>query len=277
MRNLIEQITEVMQNAHSVNLSSYDGGFLQDTIRLRQTAAKIPSIEAYLEYLTENAEEREAFSISLSVTYSEFFRNPLTFGILEQCILPWIIEDHRQSNREIRVWSAGCAAGQEAWSVAILLDELIRKQRDPLPFRIFATDISQSELDRAQFGEYHYSMMGNMRMRHVEEYTTKHGDCYTLIDQIMEHVEFSLYDLLDDDTNSPPSSIYGDFDLIFCSNVMLYYGHKQQALILRKLRKCMVANGYLITDSTERRMVEDAGGFLPVSPAAPVFYRVRKK
>jgi len=93
------------------------------------------------------------FYCSLCVSYCEFFRNPLTFALLEQSILPGLIaEKERAAQRRIRVRAAGCAAGQEPYSIAILLDELTAARGNTVSFRVFATGNSETELAAAPEG-----------------------------------------------------------------------------------------------------------------------------
>ena len=89
----------------------------------------------------------------------------------------------------------------------------------------------------------------------------------------MDRVEFTVYDLLDEKTVCPPESIFGDFDLVYCSNVLLYYRPEVQALILGKVRRCLAPGGYLITDETEGRIVDGVGGFCRAAPGVAIFMK----
>jgi chemotaxis protein methyltransferase CheR len=106
--------------SHGVDLTPFDAKFLAKTLDKR-AAASVETAEAYGERLAQDFSEAEALLQSLHIGYSEFFRNGLAFALLERLILPGLLEAKEKSGRgEIRVWSAGCATGQEAWSLAIL-------------------------------------------------------------------------------------------------------------------------------------------------------------
>jgi chemotaxis methyl-accepting protein methylase len=106
---------------------------------------------------------------SLNNTFSEFFRNTLTFAYLEQIVLPGIIErKKREKHREIRIWSAACASGQEPYSIAILIDELIRVQNANLSCHIFATDINPSEITVAKKGDLSRDIIGKSEYEPVK-------------------------------------------------------------------------------------------------------------
>lgn len=256
------------------DISRYDAAFLAKSLEKRLAAAGCDSTQAYLDRLAADPDEAEAFYRSLNITHSEFFRNPLTFAFLEKLVLPRLIEEQRRAGRpEVRVWSAACAAGQEAYSVAILLDELAARRGAWPSVRIFASDIAADELAVARAGVYNVAALQNVRLRHLHACFTGQGDTWALLPRIRERVDFSVYDLLDPRLTCPPASIYGDFDLILCCNVLMYYGPQARRFILDKLRGCLAPAGYLATGEAERTIVEQAGGFDPVAPPVAVFQK----
>ena len=270
----MDEIIETLRRTRGLDVSCYDASFLEKVIEQRRKAAAEETRSAYLERLAEDGAEAAAFSRSLRVTYSEFFRNPLALALLEQLILPGLAEQKDSSGRgEIRVWSAGCAAGQEAWSVAILLEELTTARDQPRAYRIFATDLSEPDLASARSGVYTAAAVGNVRLRHLDGCFSRQGESFAIVPRIRARVDFSLYDLLDASTACPPVSIYGDFDLVLCSNVLLYYSPETQRRILDKVQRSLAPGGYLVTGETERQIVERAGGFRAVAPPATVFRR----
>ena len=273
-RELLEAVIAVMGQTHGRDVSIYNESFLAKSLEKRRQAAACATPTTYLQFLAEDAAEAEAFQRSLRVIYSEFFRNPLAFALLEQLILPGLIEGKVRSQGEIRIWSAGCAAGQEAWSVAMLLDELAAAGARPVPFRIFATDLSETDLDLARCGVYSTAAVGNVRLRHLHSCFSRQGDTYAIAARLKERVDFSLYDLLDGGTTCPPECIYGNFDLVLCSNVLLYYRPEVLRFMLNKLRRSLAPGGYLITGEAERQMVSSVDGFRAVAAHASVFRRV---
>lgn len=268
----LDEIMATLRRRQGLDISCYDRSFLEKSIENRRKAAVGETPATYLERLAEDDVEAEAFSRSLGITYSEFFRDPFVFALLEQRILPGLVAAKEKSGRgEIRVWSAGCAAGQEAWSVAILLEELTAARDPPLAYRIFATDLSEPDLALARSGVYNATAVGNIRLRHLNRCFSRQGDAFAIAAPIRTRVDFSLYDLLDASTVCPPVSIYGGFDLVFCCNVLLYYCPETQHLILDKIQRSLAPGGYLLTGETERQIVGSAGGFYAVASPANVF------
>lgn len=270
--NLHEQILEALRQSYGWDLSSFDGTFLAKMLEARRTATGTPSVREYLTRLRQDRHEAEELHQSLHIAHSEFFRNPLAFALLEELILPQLAAG-KGGQTEIRVWSAGCAAGQEAYSVAILLDELAASRKNPVLFRIFATDRSRTELTTAQLGTYRRESLHNVRLKHVDGCFSRRDDTFTIVSRIRQRVDFSWHDLLGERCGSPPASIYGDFDLILCSNLLYYYQAGIQQLILSKLHQALTPRGYLVTGETEKAAVNLAGGFHALAPPAPVFQK----
>lgn len=271
---MLDKVVDLVRRAHGLDLYPFDETFLAKSLAKRQTATATETVEAYVARLAHDFSEVESLLHSLHIVYSEFFRNALAFALLEQLILPTLLAATEKSDRaEIRVWSAGCATGQEAWSVAILLEELTKTRDHPLSYRIIATDLSEPVLALAYIGVYSPEAVGNVRSRHLHEYFSRQGESFAIAPRLRERVVFSAYDLLDEGTSCPPESIFGDFDLVLCSNVLLYYRPQVQHLVLNKVRRSLGLGGYLITDETERQVVERSGGFRPVVPPAAVYVK----
>jgi chemotaxis methyl-accepting protein methylase len=268
MNDDLHQIVKTMSVMHGKNISRYDESFLLKSLEKRMAETSNPTIADYCRYLSKEEWEAEEFYRSLNITYSEFFRNPLTVAVLEQRVLPRLIDEKQESGTaEIRVWSAGCAAGQEAYSVACLLDELLAARKTSLSYRIFATDISEKCLALARRGVYDAAAVQNVRLKHLKSCFESHNGVYSIAGRIKERIEFSFYDLLDERSTSPPGSIYGDFDLVFCSNLLFYYTPTIQQFILNKVCHSLSYGGYFVTGEAERGIVEatNLGEIFPMS------------
>ena len=268
----LEGFIRGMMSGQGLDISMYDESFLYASIRKRVVETGRRDVADYGAYLMENRAEADGFYRALCVGHSEFFRNPLTFAMLEQRILPTLMAEKKQAGHgEIRIWSAGCAAGQEAWSVAMLLEELGGAGEPPVPYRIFATDRSASELAVARGGVYSAEAVGNVRSRHLHDYFSPQGESFEVAARLRERVDFSCYDLLDAGSSSPDASIYGDFDLILCCNLLFYYRPEIRQQILGKLCRVLLPGGYFVTGEVERDTVTPQNDLRPVAMSAPVF------
>lgn len=254
----IEKYVNFMKEKHAVDISMFETSFLEKIIQTRMNALAIETKEDYYLILESAPGESDEIMHYLSNPFSEFFRNPLTFSCLEQTILPALIHQKRLDNaKDIRIWSAACASGQEAYSMAIIFDELADSFKAAMDCHIFATDINQDELDKARRGVYPTASVNKVSLKRINTYFTQKGEQYIVAPHLGKYIDFSIFDLLSGQYNCPPASIYGNFDLIFCTNLLFYYKPSYQQRIFDKVGKCLAPGGYLITGETEGEIAKE--------------------
>ncbi len=272
MNNELNGIEQFVETVYGLDISKYDHSFLRRALEKRLTITQKSTISDYIHYLSINADEAVRLFQSLNNTYTEFFRNPLTFAQLEQWILPQLMEENT-ANEELRIWSAGCSSGQEAYSVAMLIENINSNKQKKVRYRIIATDISESVLLEAKKGEYSENDIQRIRVQDLKRYFVKSGKLYTISDSLKRHVNFSNYNLLDNLSFFPQESIYGDFNLVVCSNMLFYYKLNHQKSIVKKLINSLDKHGYLITGDAEKHIVEKFSELFIVAPPSPIFKR----
>lgn len=257
---LLQLITIVETQYPDSYISMYDETFVQKSLVKRIHETGCESYEAYEKLISVNTPELTCFIESLHNSYSEFFRNPLTFSVMEQIILPSLIHTKKSDKpKEIRIWSAACAAGQEAYSLAMLLEEM--KNGDTLKFsyRLFATDQSEVQVKKSQKGQYAAEELNNVSLKRVKQWFGKQGQSYSINQELKQSIDFSVFDLFSRQHSSPPASIFGDFDLLFCANLLFYYKKEYREVILKKIDHCLAKGGFLITGETEREILISYG------------------
>ncbi len=253
----IAELTDLMKHIHQIDISLFDESFLEKSVYNRISILELDSVDAYITRLASDANEACVLNESLHNNYSEFFRNQLTFAYLEQVIIPRLFEKKKNRNeKEIRVWSSACAAGQEPYSLAILFDEYIKKRKSNIRYRIFATDVCPKEIDLAENGVYQSASVDKVTHRRIQDYFIQEGNNFCIHPEIRENIDFSIFDLLSDQRICPPASIFGNFDLIFCSNVLFYYKPEHRKLILEKFNNCQCPDAYLVTGEAERDILK---------------------
>jgi len=269
MKKNNKTIANILLQLEDVDISKYDDSFLENALKKRMTESHCNSEMVYYDYLQQSHIEAQEYIRSLSVCYSEFFRNSLTFAVLERIVLPGIIFSKKKNNQhEVRIWSAACAAGQETYSIAMLLNEFANNNE--IKFRIFATDQSEEQIEYAQKGVYKFSELSYLSVNRLTNWFTKEGDSYSVKPELKEQIEFSTFDLFNKDLSSPPTSIFGDFDLIFCANLLFYYKPEFQEEILKKIKNYLSKDGLLVTGETEREIVMQHH-FKEVYPSSAIF------
>jgi len=273
MGRIVEQIRMLMLNRLNKDISMFDNAFILQSIQERSRVLCLENINDYPYYFERNQSETEKFESLLNNTFTQFFRDTLDFSFLEKFIIPELIK-RKSGKGEIRIWSAGCSTGQEAYSLAILIHEQLNLN-DECRFRILATDYSPSVLEVAKKGIYTRDSIQNVKLKFIDKYFEKVGDNYALSSSIKDSVVFSLYDLLDENSSNPPDSIYGDFDIIMCSNVMFYYNSEAREFMLTKFKKALANQGYLITGDAENTFVKGTFGLSQFNNISSIYQKTK--
>ncbi len=253
------------------DIARYDDHFLRTTIQKRFEATHCRQAGDYPDLLLNNAGEAGLLSVSLQISYSEFFRNSLTYSVLERIILPELVHKMKNNKRkEIRIWSSACAGGQEAYSLAMLLEELKNEGGSHFDYRIFATDQNEQLLNEARKGYFSESLLNNVNVRRTKQWFTKKGDTYSVKQELKNNINFSVFDLFNNQYSCPPASIFGDFDLVVCANLLFYYKTDYRRAIIGKAGNCLSKGGFLVTGETERQILTDYG-YNEVYPQSAIF------
>jgi len=277
MKEEFHNSTRKFFEAQGFDVSRYDDTFLNKSLQNRIDENQCETAGAYFTLLKENEYEAEIFKKSLINNYTEFFRNPITFAFLERIVLPAIFRRKKDTdNKEIRIWSAACSAGQEAYSLAMLLEELKNGKDGKLNYRIFATDRYESQVNEARKGIYSGAALNNLSMKRVKQWFTSHSDIYTVKPELKEHIDFSVFDLFSENLIAPAASIFGDFDVVICANLLFYYKPKYQRVIIEKTGKCMANNAYLVVGEAERDILIKHNYF-EVFPQSAIFQKMKVK
>lgn len=259
---------------NSVDISKYDERFLNKTLQKRFEEIHCANAGNYLEVIQHNTAEVSSFLHSLQIAYTEFFRNSLSYAVLEQIILPTLIQKKKELKRkEIRVWSAACSGGQESYSLAMLMEELKNGDAEKFSYRIFATDQNEALVNEARKGHYTGNALNNLSLKRVNQWFTKKSDTYSVKQELKNNIDFSVFDLFSEQFSCPPASIFGEFDIVMCANLLFYYKDEYRQAILEKTGNCMAAGGYLVTGETERQILSDHN-YTEAFPQSAIF---RKK
>ncbi len=271
MKEPNQKVREILFDLQGIDVSIYDEVFLNKSIETRMRETSCQTIDSYLNILRTDSTEFHRFEQSLQINFSTFFRNPLTFSVLEKIILPALdLKIRNKLKNEIRIWSAACAGGQEVYSLAMLINELNDRTEHSLKFRIFATDQSADQVQKASKGLYLSSTLGNLSLSRFNNWFTAEGDFCKVKPVLKSNIEFSVFDLLDSTRAVPPTCIFGDFDLVFLSNLLFYYKPELQHKMLEKAKNAVAKNGFLITGETEREILLK-NNFREIYPQSGIF------
>lgn len=261
---LLQQFVSLIGETTGLQIRLQDRDLLVQKLQKRLQAVGKLTPEAYYQLLAENRDStchpewRELLNL-LTITESYFFRDQGQFSLLREILLPELIDRKRSQGTRywgetrtkptLRLWSAGCATGEEAYSLAILLREAIADWHD-WDIVILGTDINQNTLTIAQRGIYSDWSFRHTEIRLRQTYFRHHRDGWEIRPDIRRLVTFRYGNLVQDPFPSPQSGLY-DFDLILCRNVFIYFDPEAIHRVLHKFYASLVPNGYLMTGHTE--------------------------
>lgn len=220
-------------------------------IRRRLPLCNLDSLEAYADYLSENRDETLQLYEDLLITVTEFFRDAEVFSKLADEVIPRLFEGKGPKDT-VRVWSAGCATGEEAYSLAILLEEYASQLKEPPSIIIFASDVHLRALQRAKDGYYPSLLVESLSEARLSRFFSKVNDNYRVKKFLRDKIVFAAHSMLRD----PP---FSRLDLVSCRNVLIYFKRDVQRRLLELFHYSLREGGYLLIGSAES--VEDSEVF----------------
>lgn len=223
------------------DFSHYKHSTLVRRIRKRMRVLRIHDVDRYVEKLDEAA-ELDALSKDLLISVTGFFRDPEAFAALRRTVLPRILE--RGGDEPFRIWVPGCATGEEVYSIAILVRELLDGIADAPEAQIFGTDIDERALATARRGRYPKGIESDLSPARLERFFERKGASYAVTHELRELCLFSPHNLVAD----PP---FARMDLISCRNLMIYLGPQLQAKLVPLFHFALRPGGCLFLGMSE--------------------------
>lgn len=203
----------------------------------------LDDMNAYLAVLREKPEEVQSLVHNLLINVTNFFRDKKAFEALEETVIPQLFEG-KHVNDQIRVWTAGCASGEEAYSLAMLLAEHASTLPDPPKIQIFASDVDEDAIAQAREGRYLEAITTDVSPERLKAFFVKEGAHYRVKKMLREMVLFAPHNILRD----PP---FSRIDLISCRNVLIYLNRETQDRVLQVFHFALKPTGFLFLGSSE--------------------------
>ncbi len=253
----MDAILKLIEDSADLDLSHYKRSSIERSVNRRMHARGIHNLPEYVSLLQTDLQELRALVSDVTVDFSLFFRDEKLFEILKESVLPDVIGQSKMGGeRCVRVWCAGCGAGEEAYSVAILLFEALKGTVGREKLTVFATDVDPTSLAKSREASYSEDSVKNLPPVTRERYFSFDGS-YRVRDFIKDLICFGKHNLISD----PPIS---RIDLLLCRNVLIYLDKEGQCVVLRKLRYAVRPGGYLILGKSESlsRDINDCFGVL---------------
>ncbi|MEN3045717.1 MAG: protein-glutamate O-methyltransferase CheR [Candidatus Hydrothermales bacterium] len=230
----LKQVKELIFEKTGIDLSYYRDNYLERRLRVRMRKNNLNDISLYIEKLENDEEERKKFINEIGINVSYFFRNKSTYDQIKSLVLPDL-----KMRGKIYIWSAGCASGEEPYSVAILM-----KEEGIEGYKIYATDIDNEALEKAKMGIYEPDKLIETPGELIKKYFEKINNKFKISEELKKNINFFFHDI----TKKPPLT---NFDLVLCRNVIIYFVKEKQKLVFENLYLSLKKNGFLILGKTE--------------------------
>jgi len=227
-----------------VDFTLYKRSTIQRRIARRMVLSRVESVESYAKTLRASSGEMDALFNDLLINVTQFFRDKTVFAALQKRILPRLLRARQAEGGDLRIWIAGCATGEEVYSLAIAALETMRSLGIALRVQIFGTDLSETAINVARTGLYPLSISGDIPDERLRRYFTKTEIGYRVNRTVRDLCTFARQNICQD----PP---FSRIDLISCRNVLIYLGPELQRRCIPIFHYALSPNGYLLLGSAE--------------------------
>jgi len=252
---------QIIYERSGITLKEGKEALVSARVGKRMRELNIDNHRSYLDYLMQDDSNGEIVHLIdvISTNVTSFFREAEHFDFLGKFVSNWF----SQGQRRFRFWSGACSSGEEPYSMAITLHEIM-KDRD-VEMRILATDISTRILKKAMEGIYSVKKLKTIPENQIKRYFNRHSDnhdvTYSAKTSLREMIVFSRLNL-----SNPPFPMHGPFDIIFCRNVMIYFDNRIRKNLIDEIYRLLRPGGYLIVGSSES-LAGKIGDFKLVKPS----------
>ncbi|MEM9588012.1 MAG: chemotaxis protein CheB [Planctomycetota bacterium] len=239
----IDAIFQLFRNVYDIDFSSYKDSTVMRRIRRRLAMAHVDTFDQYSEVLQNKPEELHALYSDLLIGVTQFFRDPEIFGFLDSDVLADVLKQ-RNANEAIRVWVAGCATGEEAYSVAIAFQEAMRVSGDSRSLKVFATDVHKRSIEYASRGVFGEEVLKEIGGDLLERYFTERSDGFQIRPEIRQMVVFAPHNVLRD-------APFTDLDFVSCRNMLIYLRPAAQRRAISLFHYGLRVGGVLLLGGSE--------------------------
>lgn len=228
-----KKILALVRTRKNVDFTFYKQTTIRRRILRRMVINKVDSLTEYFEQINENKVEQDILFQDMLIPVTSFFRDEKSFEALCQHVLPEILKE-KSLNNPLRIWIAGCSTGEEAYSIGICLNELLNEQFSHIKIQIFATDLSETAINKARSGIYLKKELQGVSESRLEHFFVKIDGNYQVKKYIRDMFVFAIHNFLKD----PP---FARLDLVTCRNVLIYFENYLQ-------KKAFIAFHYALND-----------------------------
>ncbi|MDA8241015.1 MAG: protein-glutamate O-methyltransferase CheR [Nitrospiraceae bacterium] len=270
----LKSIFEFVNEIRGVDFALYRHATVTRKLELRLSETGSHDYRIYLSYLKSHPDELDKLIRALTIKVSNFFRNPLVYELLFASVLPDLISEFGF----LKIWSLGCAYGEEPYSVAILVRELLRRDRGNFDVKILGTDIDAGAIEKGVLGEFAEGELEEVKKKYLDSCFREvvrqdppvgHESAYWINNEIKSMVKLECADIVMGlEAKKKQGSNY---NLILCRNVLIYMDKVLQQSILRNISDLIPLKGYLVIGESETLPSSGKDEFSQVFPGMKIF------
>ncbi|MDB5231162.1 MAG: chemotaxis protein [Chitinophagaceae bacterium] len=241
--NLLDDIFQMISEFKGHDFQFYKTPTIIRRIGRRMLLGGFQTLSAYVAHLKLDTKELEKLSEDFLINVTQFFRDHAAFTVIKTQVIPQIV-DHKKDGDTVKIWISACSTGEESYSIAILLDEYIKRKSRTLDVKIFASDIDEKCIESAAKNAFTSAAVRDVPNDLLEKYFIKDGSHYSVIPLIRKQIVFAKHNIIKD----PP---FIKNDLVTCRNMLIYMNSVLQKKVLYTLHFALEKNGYLFLGSSE--------------------------
>lgn len=237
-----EQYRALIYKESGITFTATNRSILESRLKERLREKTIDSVKTYFAEISKNKEELKGFLDSITTNLTRFFRNQAHFDALEKFVIPELINKIKKgSGSTLKIWSAGCSTGEEPYTIAMLLEEILPPS---WKYEIVASDISLKCLMTAKEGFYAENRIVGIPYKYLAKYFDKVGDGYKVHSNLQSKIRFDYHNLKND-------SGQRGLDIVFCRNVIIYFDEAAQTAVINRFWDAMAAKSFLFIGHSE--------------------------
>lgn len=261
----LSRIADILRNKTGNDFHGYKQNTFLRRVQRRMQVVQIEEITSYVDFLRNDKDEAQNLFNDLLIGVTEFFRDKREFEVLESQIIPKIFEN-KGVGQQVRVWVLGCATGEEAYSIGILLREHMATLDSAPQVQIFATDIDGRALATARVGRYRTSIEQDMTPERLARWFVREGDTYCVVKELREMCIFSQHNVIKD-------APFSKLDIVSCRNLLIYLNAELQNRVIPLFHFALLPDRYLFLGNSEN-VTRHPKLFAPVDRRARIFKKL---
>jgi chemotaxis protein methyltransferase CheR len=263
----LAEISLILEMRRNFSMSIYKDKCMKRRVAIRMRSCRCHDAAEYCNLLRQSEQELDQLKKTLTIHVSQFFRNPSMFEKLQTVVLPYLFQNTDATDERLRFWSLGCAGGEEAYSLGILLREFFTRELLHTPVDILAFDIDADILQAAERAEYNEDRLKELPGLIRERYFVPNGPRLQLSAEIQEMVTFHQRNIMDIESFEPCR-------LILCRNTLIYFTRSDQEKILRGIAHILPTGGILVLGKSETLVGDVRKYFSTICPVERIYRRV---